>query len=213
MSPPLRRRVYRPAVPRQRSQVARCGGRTASGVALAVCAVIVVLGGIVTGIPESSAAPLNRPSLNGPVAQRLVLQEINAVRHRFGLSPGSATRAYQSIVAAAAHRNEDPLAAFRFGVVEEFGVWGAATVESPTLLDDVSVIVDDWVYHDGWEGSATRNLDCTSPTAPGCNGHRRAILSHEPEAGARLYIDVGVATARLYGGTGLSIAVLLVWRV
>jgi hypothetical protein len=180
---------------------------------VAVLATGIVVGGLATGTLAASAAPANRPTLDEPVAQRLVLQQINAVRHRFGLAPGYSTRVYQSIVAAAAHRNEDPVAPFRSGVVEEFGVWGAATTESPTLANDVGVIVDDWVYHDGWEGSATRNLDCTSPTAPGCNGHRRAILSHEPEGDARLYIDVGVATTRFFGGTGLSIAVLLVWQV
>lgn len=183
-----------------------------SRLAAIVCAVS-GLGLAAMGSASASGARVHELELNGPVAQGLVLQQINAIRHRFGLPPGYATHAYQSIVTAAAHKNEDPIAALQLGMVEEFGVWGVATADSPTLAVDVGVIVDDWVYHDGWEGSATRNLDCTSPTAQGCNGHRRAILSHEPEADARLYVDVAAVLTRFYEGTGLSIAVLLVWRV
>ncbi len=33
-----------------------------------------------------------------------------------------------------------------------------------------------WMYQDGWDGTTTYNLDCTSPAAPGCWGHRNNIL-------------------------------------
>ena len=33
-----------------------------------------------------------------------------------------------------------------------------------------------WIYDDGWSGSATTNLDCTSAHSPECWGHRRVLL-------------------------------------
>lgn len=181
------------------------------GMAAIACAVV-ALSLVSSAVAAASTAHRHQVALNSSVAQRLVLQQINAIRRRFGLPAGHATRAYQAIVAAAAQRNADPVAPIQFGVVEEYGVWGISTAYDPTIAEDVSMIVDGWVYHDGWEGSATTNLDCTSPTAPGCNGHRRAILSREPEADARLYLDAAVVSTSLYGRTALSIAVLLVWR-
>lgn len=44
-----------------------------------------------------------------------------------------------------------------------------------------------WMYDDGWAGATTTNGDCTSPTAPGCWGHRDAIL----EPGAYLAMGAG----------------------
>lgn len=52
-----------------------------------------------------------------------------------------------------------------------------------------------WMYDDGWRGP---NLDCTSPTAPGCWGHRHVILGEgvalpQPEV-------LGVATGESNSG-------------
>lgn len=35
----------------------------------------------------------------------------------------------------------------------------------------------EWMYDDGYGGSETTNIDCTSPTAPGCWDHRRDVLA------------------------------------
>jgi len=37
-----------------------------------------------------------------------------------------------------------------------------------------------WMYDDGWSGTSTSNIACTSATAPGCWAHRDEILGHEP---------------------------------
>jgi hypothetical protein len=36
--------------------------------------------------------------------------------------------------------------------------------------------VYDWMYNDGWGPNGSNNVDCTSPTAAGCWGHRDNIL-------------------------------------
>ncbi len=144
--------------------------------------------------------------------QRMVLREINAIRRHFGLPPGTPTRAYQSIVVAAARSDDDPIVPFGSGVIEEYGVWGIVTSTDAARPPSPNVIVHGWVYEDGWMGARTMNRDCVSPTAPGCNGHRRAILSKPPVPGARLRIDVAVDRTTLSGFAALSIAMLLVWR-
>jgi len=57
------------------------------------------------------------------------------------------------------------------GYYSETGIWagGAGTSFSADYA---------WMYDDGWGGSTsnTSNIDCTSATAPGCWGHRDAIL-------------------------------------
>lgn len=53
-----------------------------------------------------------------------------------------------------------------------------------------------WMYEDGWAGgrSRTSNIDCTSPKAVGCWGHREVILGH--------YTGLGCTTCEL--GTGYA---------
>jgi hypothetical protein len=75
-------------------------------------------------------------------------------------------------------------------------------------------IVNGWVYHDGWQGSAaaTWNADCTSAAAPGCDGHRRNVLSTPPVAGSKLYIDVMAQSVTFDGQPALAVAALFVWK-
>jgi hypothetical protein len=95
--------------------------------------------------------------------------------------------------------------------VDEDGVWGAITTTGDPASLNPSEIVDTWVYKDGWMGKATLNEECTSPTAAGCNGHRRAILRAPPKPGAKLMIDVYAASLPIDGAHGLSIAAVLNW--
>jgi hypothetical protein len=139
-----------------------------------------------------------------------VLQEVNAIRHRFGLAPGRETRVFQSTVERAAEAGTDPLVPFGGPIVEEFGVSGLDPGGSALEAVD-SQIVTSWVYEDHWNGVDTPNLDCTSPRSPGCDAHRRAILSSPPSPGDHLYIDVAVTQARWRGTSAVSVAALLVW--
>jgi len=50
-----------------------------------------------------------------------------------------------------------------------------------------------WMYGDGYDGMHTGNVDCTSPTAAGCWGHRRNILLDVPGAGPYFSIGIGFA--------------------
>ena len=115
-------------------------------------------------------------------------------------------------VTNAALRNADPtLGTFTPGAVLEYGLWGISTAEPASNSLDPSSIVDDWVYSDGWQGAATQNLDCTSPTASGCNGHRRAALSAAPRPGDKLAVDIAVHEANWDGAPAISVAMIMVW--
>src|SRR5579863_661327 len=179
---------------------------------LIIGAAVAVFGLAAIDISAASAVQARQTPLSGSVADRIALQEINAIRHRFGLAPGRTTSAYQSLVTSAARSEHDPFPPFRPGTVEWFGVWGVVPASNGPLAQDVRAVIDGWVYHDGWNGSRTLNLDCTSPTAPGCNSHRRAILSAPPQADTNLYVDVAVVRTNLRGFIGVSIAATLVWR-
>jgi hypothetical protein len=76
-------------------------------------------------------------------------------------------------------------------------------------------IVNAWVFHDAWMGSLalTWNADCVAPSGPGCNGHRRAVLSRPPVPGARLYIDVTTKTEMLGTFRAVAVAALMVWKL
>ncbi len=39
-----------------------------------------------------------------------------------------------------------------------------------------------WMYNDGWGGT---NLDCSTPSAPGCWGHRDNILGNWTTTGSQ----------------------------
>ena len=141
-----------------------------------------------------------------------VLRELNALRTRQGLPPASLTNAYDADVMNAAVRNTDPaLGAFTPGAVVQYGLWGISTADPASNTLDPTTIVDDWVDRDGWQGAKTENLDCTSPTAPGCNGHRRAALSSAPHPGDKLAVDIAIHQASWHGTPAISVAMIMVW--
>jgi hypothetical protein len=147
-------------------------------------------------------------------SQSLVLSRINALRRRYNLPLGTLTRAFDAQVSAAAVLQRDPaLPPLVNGLIEEFGIWGIAPYAPPPGNAPASQILQAWVYADGWMGSDTTNKDCTGPGAPGCNGHRRALLSKPPAPGAKLLVDIGVRESDYEGGPGTSIAVLLIWQM
>lgn len=146
------------------------------------------------------------------VTPATVLAEINAVRAKFHLAPGVRTSAFARRVASAARSLKDPLlVALGPSTVEEDGIWGGISTTGAAASLTSQQIVDAWVYEDGWEGAHSPNLDCTSPTAPGCDGHRRAVLRAPPVARAVLSIDIFVLRRPIDGAPGLSIAAILCW--
>ncbi len=141
-----------------------------------------------------------------------VLAAINALRGQFGLQPGIPTTVGRGLVIQGAKTGNDPnMINVGNGIPEEYSIWGAVSgVDAPSSAA-TSAILNAWVYKDGWMGAQTENLDCTSPTAPGCNGHRRAVLSAPPMPGAKLYINVVSIKSNFNGSPAVSIAALLIW--
>lgn len=141
-----------------------------------------------------------------------VFNAINAVRKKFGLAPGLPTTAGRGLVMQGARSGNDPNM-LRVGnsIPEEYSIWGAVSGVAAPSVEATNAVVNAWVYKDGWMGSATENLDCTSPTAPGCNGHRRAVLSAPPMPGATLYINAVSIKSDVNGNPVVSMAALLIW--
>lgn len=144
----------------------------------------------------------------------VVFNRINAIRSSFGLPRAQRTTAYNAVVTRALEADQDPSFTAVAGVVTEFSVWGVVAGSSEMSAAAITV-VNAWVFHDGWEGSvqATWNRDCTSAGAPGCNGHRRAILSSPPVPGARLFIDVADRDVDIGGIPATGVAALLIWKL
>jgi hypothetical protein len=155
--------------------------------------------------PQQSAAA---------TVSEVVFNRINAIRSSFGLPRAQRTTAYNAVVTRAIELDQDPWFAPVAGVVTEYSVWGVVAGSSEMSAAALTV-VNAWVFHDGWEGSvqATWNRDCTSAGAPGCNGHRRAILSSPPVPGARLFIDVADADVDIGGMHATGVAALLIWKL
>jgi hypothetical protein len=164
------------------------------------------------GVSASDVDAAMRPAISPRISPSALLADINAVRARFGLPKGEATTAFQNQVVSAARQLRDPdLKIVPPGTVFEDGIWGAITTNGSAAALDPQDIVNLWVYQDGWRGTKTPNMDCTSPSAPGCNGHRRAVLRSAPTPGARLLIDVYAVDERVDAGNALSIAAVLTW--
>jgi hypothetical protein len=175
---------------------------------------VIVLSTIVLNSVGATTVPRKHRRVTETLVIRTeVIRQINAVRHRFGLPSGRATTGYQSIVTTAVRSNNDPVAKIQTGTVAEFGVWGELPSRALSSHIAPHIIVDNWVYEDGWNSADPLNLDCTSPNARGCDAHRRAILSKPPFRGARLYIDIDVIQSHWHGTSGLSIAALLIWSM
>lgn len=101
----------------------------------------------------------------------------NLERTARGLRPiQGLTRQLDRWAAAGARLNADPSAAgWRLSSGAQIRAWASNwAADYNSLTADYS-----WMYLDGWGGSpaTTSNLDCTSPTAAGCWGHRDNILA------------------------------------
>lgn len=177
--------------------------------ALAVFAVL--LGACWLGGPASAGTTSRLTQIT--YAQRVVVSEINTLRREAHLPAARLVAVDNGLVLSAAAQDRDPnlpMSSPSGGrVIEEYGVWGLVTgyVHSPSP----ATVVRNWVFDDGWQGASTANRDCTSPSAAGCNGHRRAILSAPPSSGARLAVDVGVQNAQFGGQPAVSVAAILIW--
>lgn len=169
---------------------------------------------VALGIASAPASAISTSSTTA-LSARLVVARINALRHKFGLPLGQLTKSYSAEVLQGVRDNNDPpFAPVAAGVVGEESVWGLLPTSATGPTASLP-IVSAWVFHDGWQGSAaaTWNLDCTSPSAPGCNGHRRAVLSTPPVPGAKLFIDATTLGSSTSGGPGVALAALLVWKL
>jgi len=86
------------------------------------------------------------------------------------------TRQLDSWAATGARHNTDPTAiGWRLSSGAQIRSWASNwAADYNSLTADYS-----WMYLDGWGGSraTTSNLDCTSPRAQGCWGHRDNILA------------------------------------
>jgi hypothetical protein len=171
------------------------------------CAALVVAGTafvIVTKGPASTS-PISMASQSANAFSR-----VNVIRHSLQHPKGASTTAYSSEVLAGINTDNDPPFAPSNGTIYgEYSLWGIV----PGWTASADEVVNDWVYHDGWQGSTqlTLNADCTSATAPGCNGHRRAILSSPPARGATLHIDFETRPVTYQSSQYLAVAALLVW--
>ena len=197
--------------------------------ALAVLALVIVLTGgwLAFGpLPAHALALLNRgraaagvPALRVPAAywgwsaDRQLVWVINAERAARGLPLARVSHALNGAVAQGIATDADPNPnAYYPGVQQSESIW--AWVPTPGLTRrrvgaDLLQIDDLWVYQDGWSGASTSNIDCTSPHALGCWGHRDVVLGDVP--GTTLVVVPGVATHWHGADPGVGAAAIFVW--
>jgi hypothetical protein len=119
--------------------------------------------------------PSNWYSLTVP-EQLFVLADVERVDR--GLPPYlGLNRTLSAAAQAGARQRRDPLIARRFAVGHTRG----AAAYGSTWASGYSALGADyvWMYEDGWGGTSTPNTACTSPTAPGCWGHRDQLLGSD----------------------------------
>jgi hypothetical protein len=135
--------------------------------------------------------PTNFASLTGP-EQVFVLVDLERVDR--GLAPISGLSAtLNSDAQAGATAHDDP-------ALPSYGTnWAANWGESANIFSTFQL----WMYEDGWNGSATTNAACTSPSAPGCWAHRDNILGSYASPSL---MGAGVAT----NGSQVSVAQVFV---
>jgi hypothetical protein len=170
------------------------------GLALALGATLVI---------ASAGGTPNKP-ISLSAQNSAAIQKINAIRTSFHRSAGAVTVAYNDEVLKGIRSNDDPpFAPFTGNIEAEYSLWGIV----PGWTSSSVEVVNDWVYHDGWMGSTAKTLngDCTSASASGCNGHRRAVLSSPPSPGARLEVDIQTRQIKDDGAQYLSVAALFIW--
>jgi len=144
--------------------------------------------------------PSDFASLSGP-EQLLIL--CNLDRLAYGLPPiDGLSPALDSVAAAGVSSDSDPDPSRLLANLASFGWssnWAGAYPNAPEAYYA-------WMYYDGWGGRQTSNLDCTSPTASGCWGHREDVLAF-PQQGT---LSMGASVSRDAHGQ-LGYAMTLVW--
>ena len=158
--------------------------------------------------------PANFASLT-PDEQLVLL--INNERLSRGLAPGLVSRVAAPQVMAGLFHGRDPVPLVSLpGIIATDTIWGWSSLDGATSSSVTAAALEyidySWVYNDGWNGSlaATTNVDCTGPGAPGCWGHRQAVLSPDL-TGATLVIVPGVAYTTQDHQIGTSAAAELIW--
>ena len=140
--------------------------------------------------------------VTGPAREAAALAALNAARHGEGLgdlvlpatfatlSPGqrqfvlinlarvarglpaltALVPALAAIAATGAHADADPLPTGAWTHFASASNWAGDSQAAPAMYG--------YLYADGWGGTptATANVDCSGPSAPGCWGHRHAVL-------------------------------------
>ena len=144
--------------------------------------------------------PSDFASLPG-TEQLLIL--CNLDRLAYGLPPiDGLSPALNAVAAAGVTADADPDPSALLSGLSDFGWasnWAGAFPNAPEAYYA-------WMYYDGWGGKQTSNLDCTSPTASGCWGHRQDVLSF-PQQGM---LAMGAAVTQDAQGQ-LGYAMTLVW--
>ena len=132
--------------------------------------------------------PSNWSSLS--IGQQLFVVA-NLERTARGLAPYlgiNATLSAEAQRAAAAGTDPGLAAGFPVGVDAQGDLaYGGAWAGGFSVLAADYV----WMYDDGWGGSAaaTPNLECTSPAAVGCWGHRDELLGYDPRYNPGVGLD------------------------
>ncbi len=142
------------------------------------------------------ALPPSFPTLP-PAHQLLILSNLD--RLAYGLPPILGLSSELNAEAQEAARDDqDPSLSAPAGA-EYFdwtGNWAAGTTEA---MPNAPMAYYDWVYDDGF-GSG--NVDCPTPGASGCWGHRRDVLAEfDPEA--TISMGAGASVGELGVGEGL----------
>lgn len=173
-----------------------------------------LLGLLLSLTVASSSVAATSPSRTISPSQ-LVARQINAMRVSDGLAPGTFTNAYQVQLRQALANSADPtFVPLTPGVLAEYSLWGEVPVTTTPLVTSPGAVVTEWVSQDGWRGTLalTWNLDCVAANAPGCNAHRRAVLSRAPAPHARLVIASLAQRVDVGGSLEWRVATLLLWR-
>ena len=136
--------------------------------------------------------PANYDTLSLP-EQLLVV--VNLERQDRGLATfAGLTQTLDSAAALGAAANADPVLNFQASYASN---WAGG-------LPSVLTADYEWMYNDGY-GSA--NIDCTSPTSPGCWGHRENILIQFPtstQGSADLYFGAAANLTSFQGALSLA---------
>ncbi len=133
--------------------------------------------------------------------QLLILANLD--RLAYGLPPiNGLSPALSAVAAVGVTKDADPDPSALLSGLSSFGWssnWAGAFGNAPEAYYA-------WMYYDGWGGKQTSNLDCTSPTASGCWGHRLDVLAFTQQG----TLSMGAAVTRDAHGQ-IGYAMTLVW--